>query len=216
MISHSKRILCVFLWPILCWQAHAVSIQELTSSKTAQEVSQGKIKIDDHFINNYKHRHGLGLGLGQTFLRRGLAANGDDGLTPDLYYSYGISSRFDFLTNFHSNTLARGSSEVKILGLNCGAKYRFYQFDSFSAFTFGGPGFYRPRVTRMTADGPTTSEGKWVMGFHAGTGIQLDLNHRYTVAFLGHYHDPFDVEQDNGDPVTGAYFKMLIVGSYYF
>jgi hypothetical protein len=46
-------------------------------------------------------QHGLGLGLGQTFLFGDYSNHGDDKITMDFFYSYAASYSFDLIVNAH-------------------------------------------------------------------------------------------------------------------
>ena len=54
------------------------------------------------------------------------------------------------------------------------------------------------------------------MGWNAGFGADLRLNNKVMVGMLVHYHDPFDIAQDVGEKVMGAYTKLLVTIFYSF
>lgn len=158
------------------------------------------------------HKHGFGIGLGQTFLMGNFEKKGDNKITADLYYSYSASYSFDLLVNLHSSRHSYQEKKVNLQGLSMGIKARSYEFDAFSPFLLGGLGFYRPQIGK---DGES-SEIKNTFGMNAGAGIDLRLNNKVVVGLLGHYHLPFEVKQDNFENVRGSYFKLLLTTMYLF
>ena len=169
-------------------------------------------------------RHSVGVAVGQTFLQDGLGNKGIDGMAPGFYYNYVASHTFDLLVNLHSWTFEKKDGGGKVVskaetaGLAVGIKARLFQFDSFSLFGLGGPGFYRPAV--HDADwtrGPKDSESQTVFGLHAGGGAELELNPNVNLAFILHIHDPHKVKEQGGRPgVSGWYHRLLLAGFYVF
>ncbi|MGZ3807269.1 MAG: hypothetical protein ACXVCE_04225 [Bacteriovorax sp.] len=191
------------------------NIHNLTSDKTAQKVN-GDIPDENERIPGAIHKHSLGIGIGQTFLRSDLAENGNDKITPDLYYNYSASHSFDFVANLHYSTHHYLDREATIRGLALAIKGKGFQFDAFSPFVLGGLGFYLPSVKRIQNGVPTDSRNQLVFGVNVGAGFDLRLNNEVTVGVIAHYHDPFDVRQDVGPKLEASYMKLLLVASYTF
>ncbi len=164
------------------------------------------------------HRHTVSLALGQTFLYGDFSDLGDDSITGEAYYSYGASYSFDFIANFHYSTHDSGEHEVDLGGVALGIKSRFFEFDSFAPYAIAGLGFYLPTVTRTVSGVPTDSKSKVTLGLHLGAGCELHLNDKVSVGLLVHYHNPFDVKQDEGfgGEVEGSYGKLLMTAGYTF
>ena len=160
--------------------------------------------------------HSVGVGVGQTFLAGDFQDNGEDRITADLYYNFKASHSFDFNVNFHTSSHDFRETEVSTTGLAFGIKGKAYQFDAFSPFALAGVGFYLPSVTRNVNGELLESDDKLVFGIHLGAGAELQLSRRVTVGLMGHYHNPFDVRQELGPDVEGAYFKMLLTSFYNF
>ena len=158
----------------------------------------------------------MGIGIGQTFLRSDLADNGNDKITPDLYYTYSASYSFDFVANAHYSSHSYLNREATIKGLALAIKGKGFQFDAFSPFVLGGFGFYLPSVKRIYNGIPTDTRSQLVFGVNVGAGVELRLNNEVTVGVIAHYHDPFDVRQDVGPVLEGSYMKLLIIASYTF
>lgn len=185
----------------------------LTSDKAAKKAGS------QNTIPAYSRRkdHAIGIGLGQTFLHGEFSDNGDDKITADLFYSYRASHSFDFFTDIHFSKHKYKNKNTKLSGVALGIKAKIYQIDAFSPFALGGLGFYRPILTRELDGVLTESISKVAFGYHIGAGADLKLNDRVTVGILAHYHNPFDVQQeDQASDVEGSYFKLLITGLYYF
>lgn len=161
--------------------------------------------------------HSFGVGLGQTFVRGDLSDHGNDRITTDILYNYSASYSFDLSVNYHFSThsVKRTGEFTKLHGLAVGIKGKLYQFDSFSPFLLGGLGLYAPKVRRRV-NGRTVVESTAtpVFGTHFGLGGELLLNRRFTVGILGHYHNPFDRQEEFGPEVEGSYFKLLITTFY--
>lgn len=160
--------------------------------------------------------HSIGLGLGQTFLTGDFGQNGEDSITVDLYYKYKASYSFDLMVNGHYSSHALTERKSELLGLNAGIKAKLYNFDSFNPYVLGGLGFYLPTVTRMIDSTLKTSESKLSFGTHIGLGGELELNEKFSVGVLAHYHNPFDVKQGNDPDVEGSYYKLLFTTLYSF
>jgi hypothetical protein len=86
-------------------------------------------------------KHSWGVGIGQTFLFRDFADNGDDGVTMDLFYSYDASKTFDFLVNYHRSKHTYQGNRTSLNGLTASVKSKIFDFDSFAPFLLGGLGF---------------------------------------------------------------------------
>lgn len=159
------------------------------------------------------HKHGFGIGVGQTFLLGSFEDKGDSKITfPDLFYSYTASYSFDLLVNLHSSHHEYKDEEVWLRGLAFGVKARPYEFDAFSPFLLGGLGFYVPQIAK---DGEKSDE-KTTFGLNVGAGVDLRLNRNVVVGILGQFHNPFNVKQDETEDVKGSYFKLLLTAMYLF
>ncbi|MBA2405814.1 MAG: hypothetical protein H0V66_13645 [Bdellovibrionales bacterium] len=162
------------------------------------------------------HQHGLGLGLGETFLLGNYSKYGEDKITLDLLYSYAASYSFDLLVNAHMSEHKDKSERMKVMGLTGSIKARFVEYDNFSPFFLGGLGFYAPQAKREVNGTYEWSDRKVTFGLNFGGGVDLRLNDHYVVGVLGQMHSPFKIEQDEGSDVKGYYFKLLITGMYLF
>lgn len=162
-------------------------------------------------------QHGLGVGLGQTFLMGNYGKYGDDKITADLFYSYAASYSFDLLVNAHMSEHKNDNERMKVMGLATSIKGRFVEYDNLSPYFLGGLGFYAPRAKRVNDQGKAKwSDQKVTFGANFGAGVDLRLNEHYVVGVLGQMHWPFKVQQDNQSDLKGYYFKMLITGMYLF
>jgi opacity protein-like surface antigen len=198
------------------------NIRTLTSEDTAQKAQTGQIREESpsrssssRTISNL-NSHYFGVGVGQTFLQGDMRYHGDDRLGYDLMYVYTASLSFDFMANLHTQSHRTRNEKVRNSGLALGIKGRFYQYDNFAPFVVGGFGFYRPKVRRVVNDVLVSSEAKMTFGNHLGLGAELKLNRRVTVGALLHWHNPFNVQQDNGPAVKGAYTKLMMTALYSF
>jgi hypothetical protein len=191
------------------------NIHQLTSDKTAKKVNN-EIPDSNERIPGAIHKHSVGIGLGQTFLRSDFASNGNDKITPDFYYNYSASYSFDFIANIHYSKHTFLTRETTIKGLALGIKGKGYQIDAFSPFILGGFGFYLPSVKRMQNGALEDTRTQLVFGANVGAGVELRLNNEVVVGVIAHYHDPFDVRQDSGAKLTGSYMKLLMTASYTF
>ncbi len=189
------------------------TIKDLTSKEKAREVPA--VSKPTLFSTPIKI-HSIGIGLGQTSLHGAFSDLGDDKVTADLYYNYSASRSFDLTTNFHYSKHEYRGAYASLSGLNMGIKGKIFQFDSFAPFVVGGFGFYSPKVKRIINEVALESSSKLVFGLHLGGGAELNLNRRFSIGLLGHYHNPFDVKQDNQGKVEGSYFKLLITTFYHF
>jgi len=148
--------------------------------------------------------HSLGLGVGQTFLFGDYANNGDDGITPELYYTYSASYSFDLLANFHYSKHHHSNNTVSLLGMALGLKAKLYNFDGFGPHVVGGFGFYRPQ---FGAD----NNSKIGFGYHIGIGADLKLNERFSAGVLSHFHKPFSTTNGQGPTPSGSYGKLMLM-----
>lgn len=192
------------------------NIGSLTSEKTAQKVNNNIPTSTPDRIPGGTNKHSIGIGVGQTFLRSDLGENGNDKITPDIYYNYSASYSFDFVANLHYSEHEYLNREATIKGLALAIKGKGFQYDAFSPFVLGGFGFYLPSVKRIQGGIPTDTRSQLVFGVNLGTGVELRLNDEATVGVIAHYHDPFDVRQDVGAELEGSYMKLLIIASYTF
>jgi hypothetical protein len=191
------------------------NIHQLTNEKSAKKVSNDILEASER-IPGQVHKHSIGLGIGQTFLRSDLAQNGNDKITPDIYYNYSASYSFDFVANLHYSEHSFVGRTATIKGLALAIKGKGFQLDAFSPFALGGFGFYLPQVKRMQNGVLTDTRTQLVFGVNVGVGGELRLNDEATVGVIAHYHDPFDVRQDTGEKLEGSYMKLLIIASYTF
>ncbi len=160
--------------------------------------------------------HSVGVGLGQTFLTGDFGENGEDSITVDLYYKYKASYSFDLMVNGHYSSHSLADKQSELLGLNAGIKAKLYNFDAFNPYVLGGLGFYLPSVKRFIDGSLKSSESKLSFGTHIGIGGELELNEKFSVGVLAHYHNPFDVKQGNDPEVEGSYYKILFTTLYSF
>lgn len=161
-------------------------------------------------------QHGLGLGLGQTFLLGKYGKYGEDKITADFLYSYAASYSFDLLVNAHVSEHKDKSERMRVMGLTGSIKGRFVEYDNFSPYFLGGLGFYAPKAKRNIDGDYKWSQQKITFGLNFGGGVDLRLNDNYVVGVLGQMHWPFVVKQDEGSDLRGYYFKLLITGMYLF
>ncbi len=161
-------------------------------------------------------QHGLGLGLGQTFLLGNYANYGSDKITLDALYSYAASYSFDLLVNAHVSEHRNESERMKLMGLTSSIKARVVEYDNLSPYLLGGLGFYAPKARRKTSTGTKWTDQKVTFGLNFGGGIDLRLNDHYVVGVMGQMNWPFRIEQDNQSDLKGYYFKLLITGMYLF
>lgn len=191
------------------------NIHVLTSDKAAQKANNAAPEASDR-IPGEIHKHSLGIGIGQTFLRSNLSENGNDKITEDLYYNYSASYSFDFVANAHYSHHTYLNREATTRGLALAIKGKGFQFDAFSPFVLGGLGFYMPSASRIVNGVPTESRKQLVFGVNVGAGVELRLNSEVTIGVIAHYHDPFDVRQDVGPTLEASYMKLLLLVSYTF
>ena len=161
-------------------------------------------------------QHGLGFGIGQTFLMGDYSKYGDNKITLDLLYSYAASYSFDLLINAHVSEHKSESERMKVLGLSSSIKGRFVEYDNLSPYFLGGLGFYAPQAKREINGSLKNSDQKLTFGLNFGGGLDLRLNDHYVVGVMGQLHWPFEVQQDNQSDLKGYYFKLLITGMYLF
>ncbi len=193
---------------------------ELRTKDVAKEVDDEKDEAPERDakvqVNSGSPRrlqqHGLGFGLGQTFLLGDYGKYGNDKIALDFLYSYAASYSFDLLVNAHVSEHRDNDERMKVMGLTSSIKGRFVEYDNLSPFFLGGLGFYAPQAKR---------DGKWsdqrvTFGLNFGGGVDLRLNDHYVVGVMGQMHWPFKVEQENMSDLKGYYFKLLITGMYLF
>lgn len=161
-------------------------------------------------------QHGLGFGLGQTFLFGNYGKHGNDKITLDLLYSYAASYSFDLLVNAHVSEHKDKSERMKVMGLTSSIKGRFVEYDNLSPYFLGGLGFYAPQAKRRTDTSTKWSNQKVTFGLNFGGGVDLRLNEHYVVGVMGQLHWPFKVQQENQSDLKGYYMKLLITGMYLF
>ena len=154
--------------------------------------------------------------MGQTFLTGDFGENGEDSITVDLYYKYKASYSFDLIVNGHYSSHELADKKSELVSLNAGIKAKLYNFDAFNPYVLGGLGFYLPTVTRVVENDLKNSESKLSFGTHIGIGGELELNEKFSVGVLAHYHNPFDVKQGDDPEVEGSYYKLLFTTLYSF
>ncbi|MFT6633112.1 MAG: opacity protein-like surface antigen [Bacteriovoracaceae bacterium] len=159
------------------------------------------------------HKHGIGIGLGQTFLLGNFEKKGDDKIGADFLYTYTASYSFDLMLNAHYSKHEYRGKAVWLRGYTMSIKARSYEYDAFSPFLLGGLGFYMPQI--KDSDGKT-SEGKYTFGFNIGGGVDLRLNKKIVTGVIAQYHQPFEVKQDETENIRGSYFKLLLTVMYLF
>jgi hypothetical protein len=118
------------------------------------------------------------------------------------------------LSNIHFNELDHKGQRLTLRGITTAVKFKLYQIDEFAPFVMGGLGIYSPHELREVNGAFVKSNKQAVMGWNAGFGVDLRLNQKFMVGMLVHYHDPFDIEQDIGEKVKGAYTKLLVTLLY--
>ncbi len=191
----------------------SVKKEEVSSSEETKEVRHSS----SHSASPRQLRqHGLGLGLGQTFLLGNYGKQGEDKITADILYSYAASYSFDILVNAHMSEHKDDKERMKVMGLTGSIKGRLVEYDNFSPFFLAGLGFYAPRAKRLVNNDYKWSDQKLTFGANFGGGVDLRLNENYVVGVLGQLHWPFAIKQDDGPNVKGYYFKLLITGMYLF
>lgn len=161
-------------------------------------------------------QHGLGFGLGQTFLFGNYGKHGNDKITVDLLYSYAASYSFDLLVDAHISEHKDKSERMKVMGLTSSIKGRFVEYDNLSPYFLGGLGFYAPKAKRRVDNTTKWSDQKITFGLNFGAGVDLRLNDQYVIGVLGQLHWPFKVQQDDQKDLKGYYMKLLITGMYLF
>lgn len=192
------------------------NIHHLTNEKTAKKVAEDIPSDNTGRIPGELHKHSLGIGVGQTFLRSTLGENGNDKITLDAYYNYSASYSFDFMANVHYSTHHYIDRTATARGLALAIKGKLYQIDAFSPFAFGGFGFYYPGATRPVGNSLVETRSQLVFGMNAGCGVELRLNSNVVIGAIIHYHDPFDVRQEVGPTLEASYMKMLLTALYTF
>ena len=198
-----------------------------TKTELKEDVSVKEEKLDEYEQTDESaapnsgaprrlQQHGLGFGLGQTFMLGNYSKYGQDKITFDLLYSYAASYSFDLLLNAHMSEHKDENERMKVMGLTSSIKGRFVEYDNFSPYFLGGLGFYAPQAKRVVSGDNEWSDRKITFGLNFGGGVDLRLNDNYVVGVLGQMHWPFKVEQDQGPDVKGYYFKLLLSGMYLF
>lgn len=173
-------------------------------------------KTSSQAANRMLQQHGVGLGIGQTFLLGDYADHGDDKITMDLLYSYAASYSFDLLIDAHMSEHEYKNEKMKVMGLTSSIKARLVEYDNFSPYVLAGLGFYAPKARRDIGGTEKWTDQKVTFGLNFGGGFDLRLNDHYVVGMLGQMHWPFTIKQDEGSDLKGYYFKLLITGMYLF
>lgn len=228
--SKSKTLIALSAIGVFLFNQAAFSqnskIGRITNPETADQMADQLDKQPDTPASNLSYGgaaqpselnvHSIGLGVGQTYLNGEFSSLANSSITGDFYYNYSASYSFDFLANLHYWKQSKKNTEVRTMGIAPGIKGKFYQFDNFSPYAVGGLGFYNPQVKRYQNNNLVESDSKLVFGYHFGAGADLKLNEKVTVGILIHYHNPFDVQQDNGSDVEGSYQKLMLTSFYSF
>jgi hypothetical protein len=213
-------LIAFVLVPILS-AADKPTMKEITSKENIQEAQSIETQTTEAQTPavdpiNKLNLHSLGIGLGQTFLYGDFDNNGKDAITLDAYYTYSASYSFDMIANLHYSDHSQERYHSTISGLTVGIKSNLYHIDSLVPFAMGGFGFYLPTLKRESAEGLQPTDSTVAFGFHFGVGCDLTLNRHFAIGALAHYHNPFDLEQDNGADVEGSYIKLLMTTRYIF
>jgi len=111
------------------------NIGNLTSESNAKKVNNNIPTPTEPRIPSDINKQSIGLGLGQTFLRNDFADNGNDKITPDIFYNYSASYSFDFMANLHYSKHEYLNRNVTIRGLALSIKGKGYQFDACLLYT---------------------------------------------------------------------------------
>ena len=197
------------------------AIERLTSSeepaeKAEEQPPRFRVKRPETSLK----RHSLGIGLGETVLEGDFKDQGENKIAPDIYYNYSVSHSFDILVNFHYSKHERRTLFSRVMGTAFGVKGRLFQFDAFAPFLIGGLGFYRPQIKKVFDSRLITTDPRITFGHHFGAGVELELNQKYSFAFIGHYHNPYDVkhnvDEERSFDVEGSYIKLLVSAFYIF
>lgn len=190
--------------------------KEDTSSADESEARESKASSLNSGSPRRLQQHGVGLGVGQTFLFGNYGKHGNDKITLDLLYSYAASYSFDLLVDAHISEHKDQSERMKVMGLATSIKGRFVEYDNLSPYFLGGLGFYAPQMKREINGKSKWSDQKLTFGLNFGAGVDLRLNDHYVVGVMGQMHWPFKVQQDDQSDVKGYYMKLLITGMYLF
>lgn len=214
---NAKKVFGVFLCLLFLFNQNSIAQTKPAPAKKAKPAQKKPTRpLPARNLGGNVQTHSIGIGLGQTFLLGDFGDNGEDKIAADLLYAYKASHSFDFYANFHTSSHKLRDTKSSITGLALGIRGRAYQFDAFAPFIVAGLGFYQPRVTRYVNSVLLESEEKIIFGVHVGGGAELQLSRKVSVGVMGHYHNPFDIQQDLGPDVEGAYFKLLLTAMYHF
>lgn len=188
-----------------------MEVKETLEDSSSEESSSGS-SFSQSAAPRQLRQHGLGLGLGQTFLFGNYGKYGQDKITADLLYTYAASYSFDLLVDAHWSKHKDNSDSMELMGLTGSMKGRIFEYDNFSTFLLGGLGFYLPQAER---DGKDTTQ-KLTFGLNFGGGADLRLNEDFVIGVMAQLHWPFRVQQDVGSDLKGYYMKLLLTGMYLF
>jgi hypothetical protein len=208
MLLPAILLVAGFVFPVF----PETKLEKLTTADKSNELpTVDPLREDDINV------HSLGLGIGQGFMMGDFSDVGADDLSWDVLYNYSASHSFDLLVNFHHNKYAQGAQEITLTGLAASVKGKFFHFDSFIPYALGGLGLYAPRIETKYNDGSYhKSKRKMVFGINFGTGLDLKLNRHFRVGGLLQLHNPFDLVQEDGQKIEGAYYKILFTTLYSF
>ena len=206
-------LILLFVFSVVSSTDVYARIKELTSDREAKKVKDRRPSPARSMNFN---AHAVGLGIGQTFLQGDFKENGRDNIGWELLYNYTASYSYDMLVTGHFSSHKSLQRRTRLAGLTVGIKARVFQFDSFAPFVHGGLGFYSPVLKRNVNNDLVRSGSQVTFGTHVGLGVELTLNPNFKMGLMGHYHNPFDIKQDNAPDVEGTYFKLLITFLYTF
>ena len=182
-------------------------MEQMTTGDKSEDLPMPENRMDDDI-----NIHSVGIGIGQAYLNGDFSDSGANDLSWDILYNYSASHTFDLLINLHTNSYTRDMQEVSLFGLASSVKAKFFHFDNFIPFVLGGMGMYAPKITTSSYE----SERKIAFGLNAGAGLDLKLNRHFRVGALFQFHNPFDVQPENGPEISGAYYKLLFTTFYSF
>lgn len=215
-------ILPLFLLTSLFSSLHSAETKEKSSTKkvnnkdSSNKTSGGSSEAKKRSLAEILKNHSFGLGLGETFLLGDFEEHGENNITLDFFYAYKASYSFDFLANMHYSNHSFRDEEVTLAGVSLGMKAKLYHIDSLVPYALGGLGFYLPSTKTRFQNTLNESEEKLTFGVHFGLGSDLHLNKNMSVGVLAHYHNPFDVKQENAKQVEGSYVKLMMTTMYSF
>ena len=197
-------------------KSEKVEVREIKEDGEEREASTNFSNNSSSSAPRRLRQHGLGLGLGQTFLLGNYKKHGQDKITADILYSYAASYSFDLLVDLHMSESKDQSEKMRVMGLATSIKGRVVEYDNFSPYVLGGLGFHAPTARRRINGTLKNTDQKMTFGLNFGGGLDLRLNDEFVVGVMGQMHAPFVTKQDDQPDLRGYYFKLLITGMYLF